>query len=252
MVLTHPRLRNHPNIVQLFWYDLVEESDLLFTPALVIELASHGSLSAVLEARGSQLSQEARKQITCDVCSSLLALHQASFIHGDVKADNFLVFPSSDGHNEFTVKISDFGSVILLKSAGDRHLRYYGTPRTNAPEVDQQSARLKPDEDALKRCDNYSLGLLIFEIAVQALTGELTKKDRTVLQFALSGLAATGWRETPVMSRILTLLLAYDPAERCSDLSVVKNMLQPVRLESFSLARCFYHTLYPAGLYTNT
>lgn len=239
MVLTHPRLRLHPNIVSLFWYDLVEESDGLYTPALILERATLGSLSDLLDVRQSRLSYECKRCLCLDICSGLLALHQAFVVHGDVKSDNVLIFPSSTSPGRYAAKITDFGSIISTATPiNGEYPRYHGTPLTNAPEVGEQSGLGKLDAMGLIRCDNYSLGLLIFQTATGTLHQEVTTKNAGVLESALCQLQQAGHPDEieKVLMQVLEHLLTYEPSRRCCDLSIIKNLLRPVQSNDLSVA----------------
>jgi serine/threonine protein kinase len=239
-ILTHPKLRLHPNIVQLFWYDLVEESDGKYTPALIMEKAVFGSLSDILDGHRSSMSSQSQRSLCLDVCSGLLALHKAFVAHGDVKSDNVLIFPSSTGSGEYTAKLADFGSIIsLVKPAQGEYPRYHGTPITNAPEVSEQARRL--DAAGLVLCDNYSLGLLIFQIATGDLNESITAKTPSVLDTALEMISQANHPNEfeNALIRVLTHLLAYEPFRRCHDLSIIQNLLRPIQGEDLTFERYY-------------
>jgi serine/threonine protein kinase len=239
-VLTHPKLRAHPNIVRLFWYDLVEESNGVFTPALIMEQAVSGSLSDCLDAPRYPLSHEAKRSLCLDVCSGLLALHQASMVHGDVKSDNVLVFQSPVTPAEKIAKLTDFGSIIsTIRPDEGEYPRYRGTPITNAPEVGDQSTIGRLDAIGLVRCDNYSLGLLIFQIITSNLDEDVTRKDFRVLERALNQLMRAILPDDMkgMFQRAFKHLLTYRPSDRCYDLSIIINLLQPLKTENLSLEK---------------
>lgn len=239
-MLTHSKLRAHPNIVRLLWYDLVEESNGVFTPALIMEQAVSGSLSDHLNAPRYPLSHEAKRSLCLDICSGLLALHQASVVHGDVKSDNVLVFQSPVNPAEKTAKLTDFGSIIsTIRPDEGEYPRYHGTPITNAPEVGDQSTIGRLDAIGLVRCDNYSLGLLIFQIITGDLDEDVTRKDFGVLERALNQLMQASLPDEMkgMLQRAFTHLLTHKPSDRCYDLSIIINLLQPLQAEDLSLEK---------------
>ncbi|KAJ3548162.1 hypothetical protein NM208_g1145 [Fusarium decemcellulare] len=202
-ILTHPQLRTHSNIPSLLWYDFVDAGDSKFIPALVMERATLGSLSALLRRNKENLAETAQMKICADVTSGLLALHKTGIVHGDVKTDNVLIFNSvyDDG---YLAKISDFGSAIIinLDPSADQtsSWKYYGTPATNAPEVaDQTTSKLGPAD--LRKCDKL-----------------------------LAGLSEQGRAN---VARIFQKLLTYDCKARCEDLSTIEHILRPCSLVRF-------------------
>ena len=232
--------------MRLFWYDLVEESDGIYTPALVMERAMLGSLSDLLDCRRSRLSYECKRGLCLNISSGLLALHQAFVVHGDVKSDNVLVFPSSMSPGLYTAKITDFGSIISTASPlNGEYPRYHGTPLTNAPEVGEQSGLGKLDAIGLIRCDNYSFGLLILQTATGSLNQKVTMKDAEVLKSAFHLLSQAGhpYESEKVLTQVLEHLLAYEPSRRCCDLSIIKNLLRPVQSNDLSVAEYDSHLM---------
>jgi serine/threonine protein kinase len=154
-ILAHPPLQAHPNIAKL----LGDSPG--FTPQLVMELATFGSLKTFLEQ--NSVSEITKKELCHDIACGLDALHQCMIVHGDVKQDNVLVFPHPT--RTFTARVSDFEHAVL--EANTSH--YLGTPIYNAPEVHglmrenvrvQQSLSLTQ----LFLCDAFAFGLLVFEI----------------------------------------------------------------------------------------
>lgn len=93
------------------------EEDGVFVPALVVERAPHGSLHDVLQHEFPSLTMQDRINLCIDATTGLMALHQAQIIHGDVKAENILIFNSPDplGPKKYVAKLSDFGSIIKKK-----------------------------------------------------------------------------------------------------------------------------------------
>jgi serine/threonine protein kinase len=242
-VLTHPRIQQHPNIVQLLSYDLIENGNNIFSPAFVIERATLGSLSDVLDAKFKTLTPDTRTSIISDVNSGLLALHCSDVVHGDIKTDNVLVFPSH--HAPFMIaKLTDFGSIIPLgQAATGSNTKYYGTRKTNSPEVGHQSTTFQLDSIGLLRCDSYSLGLLIIESIIGSLPDDLTSKDDAVLGAAIGYLERSdlSFEQGQPIRKTLELLLCYEPDKRCYDLALIENVVRPARMDSIALLRWEHH-----------
>jgi len=180
--------------------------------------------------------------IICDVTSGLLALHQSDIVHGDVKVDNVLIFPDmTQNVSGMRAKLTDFGSIISLSQETFAQLtRYYGTQRTNAPEVGLQSTSRRLDAAGLIRCDCYSLGLLAMEVILGDLSDHLVDKSPSVLGIALQEVGTSNLRDPEKRSISLAIpqFLAHNSEDRCFDLALVHSMLQPANVEDFGLLRC--------------
>jgi hypothetical protein len=127
----------------------------------------------------------------------------------------------------------------MVKPTKGEYARYGGTPITNAPRVDEQGSRLRLDTAGLVRCANYSLGILIFEIATGSLDETITGKTTIVMATVLERVSRSEHPQEfkSVMNRVLTHLLAYEPSHRCYDLSITQNLLQPIQAEDLTLKR---------------
>ena len=226
LALSHHSLRSHPNIVRLLYYDLVDDGDKNI-PTLIMERAKYGSLAGHLEA-GIAMTEENKISLCADVTAGLVALHQAEIVHGDVKADNVLVFESPDPHRRFLAKLTDFGSIVSIAPSDVGTSRYYGTRLYNAPEVDEQSGNKTLGADGLVKCDAYSLGLLIMHIITGELSESLTAQDRNVLKEALQFLAQANLRQEVhlAVESALEKLLPWSPKQRCVDLALVHEVLK--------------------------
>jgi Protein kinase domain len=150
--LGHPPLVNHPNIVNLLeiaWgSNPFEPTHRL--PVIVLEYADRGSLAAL---QGKQdLPTHVRLSLCLDVAQGLDILHRCGIIHGDMKAENVLIF--SHLEKKYIAKIADFGfSVVGEAAAFAMHLA--GTRPWKAPETTGPVQR-----DQLKLTDVYSYGFL--------------------------------------------------------------------------------------------
>ena len=198
-------------------------------PALILERAHHGSLANLLDdSIPVRVPGENQVSLCADVTAGLLAIHNAGIAHGDVKADNVLVFQSSNNMKPYIAKLSDFGSIISLSPTQAAATRYYGTTLVNAPEVDSQSAWNSLDTRGFIACDNYSLGLLLVQIIAHKLNKRLTAKDRYVLAEARQLVEKAQISNELISTVIIAIecLLPWEPQERCSDLTFVLNVLR--------------------------
>lgn len=225
------------------YYDLVEDGNKLAVPALIVERAKYGSLADFLQVdlRENISSNDEKRDICADITSGLLALHRSEVVHGDVKTENVLIFDSSQPGRMFTAKLADFGSIIPIAPSQTEYGRYYGTKLTNAPEVGEQSMETALDALGLLKCDNYSLGLLFVNVVVGGLEEALTFKNLEVLDIALRCVSNSKiGLETEnhnALSRVLELLLPWDPQKRTSDLALVLELLRPWTFSDTNLIR---------------
>lgn len=154
-ILLHTPIRRHSNIVDILtigWTRLsLHETPCL--PIVFVEYASHGTLAHYLN--DNTIDPAVKNSISQDIVRGLEALHSCGITHGDLKTDNVLIFPCSDGPYPVKAKLSDFGSSIFETEAGTK-LRGC-TPPWNAPEWHKNFA-----PSLLHKTDLYSLGLLIW------------------------------------------------------------------------------------------
>ncbi|KAJ0414707.1 kinase-like domain-containing protein [Aspergillus carlsbadensis] len=126
LIMNHPPLAHHSNIVRLLGYGWEIEQQQL-SPFITVELAPAGSLRNYL--RDSAKPFRTKEILASDIASGLMALHKCGIIHGDLKLDNVLVVPSLDRPCMATARIADFGHSIILNSATEADLHYFGTGR---------------------------------------------------------------------------------------------------------------------------
>jgi serine/threonine protein kinase len=158
-VLSHPPLREHPNIIDLFGVAWEEKPDWAgyCWPVVVLEYAGCGNLIDFFTLRDFDVSWAMKLQLALNVVEALGALHQCGIIHGDLKAENVLVMRDSDG--TFRAKLCDFGFAIIKADYRDEvtQVPIWGfTPRWAAPELRHGNLSL----DLAETADTYSLGLL--------------------------------------------------------------------------------------------
>lgn len=174
-ILTHPRIRRHPNIASLLGYAW-DETAAGYAPILIMELATSGDARNFLASE--ELSDEAALSLCRDIASGLEALHVNSIVHGDVKLENILIYTGTNG--QYLAKVSD---LERSPQNGDCNV-YRGTKIYNAPEVQAAQQRDNPIPRAeLWLCDVFSFGLLVLEVLSRARWyGELPEGDALVAQ----------------------------------------------------------------------
>ncbi|KAH7085286.1 hypothetical protein BKA63DRAFT_14064 [Paraphoma chrysanthemicola] len=164
-VLGHKPLHDHENIVTMTEINMAIRSSnpLQIAPALCLERAPHGTLDSFQQVVSkSQVNWAMRKMLCYDVAAGLKALHECGIVHGDVKAENVLIFDHPV--RGYVAKISDFGSAVIMPDGESqpRKIRLPAyTPPWNAPEA---TSYMTPSE--LPLTDVYSLGLLMWRILV--------------------------------------------------------------------------------------
>jgi serine/threonine protein kinase len=163
-VLAHHPIRQHENIVKFL--GIAWETDPLDLarrwPVIIMEHATYGTLSDFLNPTDSvTIPFKQKVSLALDVVLGLKALHACGILHGDVKADNVLIFrnrePDASNQRPIHAKVADFGGVLFDMQA--TLAVPSGTRPWNAPEWRE---RLSPV--SLLKTDIYSLGFLIFRI----------------------------------------------------------------------------------------
>ncbi|XP_038696000.1 serine/threonine-protein kinase EDR1-like isoform X2 [Tripterygium wilfordii] len=142
------RLR-HPNVV-LFMGAVTRPPHF----SILTEFLPRGSLYRLLHRSNSQLDERRRLRMAVDVAKGMNYLHTShpTIVHRDLKSPNLLV------DKNWVVKVCDFGlsrmkhhTFLSSKSAA-------GTPEWMAPEVLR-------NEPANEKCDVYSFGVILWELA---------------------------------------------------------------------------------------
>src|SRR5215213_6716959 len=153
----------HPNIVQMFAYDIADES-----PYLVMEYIPGPSLAAYLKALHEQKQRMPIgmvAQVLKSIAGALDYAHAKGIVHRDIKPANVLL-RSRAGTVELNKPLpqdvepvlTDFGLVRLLDS----------TMHTTAGSVSGTPTYMSPEqargEKVDKRTDIYSLGIMLYEM----------------------------------------------------------------------------------------
>ncbi len=202
---------SHPNIVHI--YDVGECEG---TRYIAMELAEGTTLRRVLE--DAPLRPERLLEIARQLAEGLAKAHAAGIVHRDLKPENVMV--SEDG----LVKILDFGLAKLSTPAWavdsematlarTRHGMLIGTVEYMSPE--QASGK-----SADSRSDQFSLGLILYEMA----TGKIAFQRETAAQTLASIIEKTPPPMAKLnpgiphgLERIVDRCLAKDPARRYAD-----------------------------------
>jgi len=192
---------NDPHIIQIYFI-----GDDFGQTYFVMEFVDGESLGSVLK-REVKLKPEQTAKIIHQTALGLSTAHDKGVIHRDIKPGNLML--SGRG----AVKIADFGIALTtqdfskkLTSTGE----FVGTPGYLSPEV----CLGKPVD---QRSDIFSLGIVMFE----CLAGRMPFTDESPLGLMLEVVKAEipdvctlNAEVDPELSRILTRMIAKDPAER--------------------------------------
>jgi eukaryotic-like serine/threonine-protein kinase len=144
---------NHPHVVSI--YDTGEmEADTAPCHYIVMEHCGGGTLGGLLRDEGP-FSSERVASIGAAVCEALAYAHSKNILHRDVKPGNILL--GDDG----LLKVGDFG---IAKAIAEKHDitttgQILGTVAYISPEY-------ATDQDLDARSDLYSLGVVLYELAV--------------------------------------------------------------------------------------
>jgi len=146
----------HPNIVQLYDFDVDAETG---QPYIVMEFIEGEPLEQYVverEAHGSPLSLAEIESIMSDMCAALAYAHRNGMVHRDVKLAN--IMRDKDGRHI----LNDFGLAKLAAGPSITASGVFGTPDYMSPE--QIMSR-----EVDGRTDLYALGVILYRL----LTGRM-------------------------------------------------------------------------------
>ena len=132
-----------PRVVRL--YSVFQDSVNIY---FVLEYCAGGSLAGYMVARG-RFSDAELATVIYQVSEGLIFIHDAGFIHRDIKPGNILI--DSEGH----LKITDFNLSCGMGDTCD--VGWGGTHAYSPPEVFSRRPRFN------ELCDVWSLGVVTFE-----------------------------------------------------------------------------------------
>ena len=152
----------HPHIVNVFDQGVAD------LPYIVMEFVDGPSLREVLLQRG-RLSPREALAVVEPICAALARAHAAGVVHRDIKPENVLI--AADG----AVKVADFGIARALAETS------HTATGTLVGSVHYLAPELMGGADASARSDQYSLGVVLFEL----LTGRKPLPAETPMAVAM-------------------------------------------------------------------
>ena len=213
---------SHPNIVKLIDFGQDRDRGLLY---LVMELVNGHNLADLI-ARG-RLRMALALEVAYQVCGALTEPHARGVIHRDLKPDNLLLVPISDGTVQ--AKVLDFGIARALESntklTGTGMI--CGTPAYMAPEQ-AQNEQLDP------RTDLYGLGVILYEM----LSGWPPFSGTSSLQIMLKHIqeVPTPLRDLlppatlpPDVENLVYDMMSKDRAERPTTAREIRDRIEHIR-----------------------
>ena len=194
-------LLDHPNIIQVFDYDVDPETN---RPYIVFKFIEGETLEAYLtrlQADNRMLESAEVEQIISDLCAALSHAHQKGVVHRDIKPGN--VMRDKSGR----LILTDFGLARLQADAGTTS-GIIGTWAYISPE------RLK-GEKIDGRADLYALGVMLYRL----LAGQLPFPPQSAISDHLSAPVPdpriTRPDLSPNLARFVMKCMAKSPGDRC-------------------------------------
>jgi serine/threonine protein kinase len=155
-----------------------------------------------------RLNFKSKLDLCHNVADGLLAMHECGVVHGDVKPENILIFPSRTSDNAFVAKLTDFGHSVFANSGLSTMPAF--TPMWCAPELSPgMSSTKRMTFQEMKQTDYYSYGLVVLSIMI----------DRPYYKYLED--ADTLKLEDTMLEKTRNLLYDVDREKSDSDLDLV-------------------------------
>ena len=196
----------HPNLIQI--YDVGVHDG---RPYMIVQYIDGPDLESLLYSEAA-LGFGAAAAAGIQLMRALDALHQAGFIHRDVKPSNGLV--NSRGE----VRLADFGLVRPIIDFTDPRSKIFGTPAYMSPEQ-LQALPLGPATDV------YGLGASIFHLASGHLPFEGSNMILAHIVEPPPDIRAWIPDAPEIFARLLQAMMDKDPARRPAAHEIIELLL---------------------------
>ena len=146
-------MMRHKHVIR--YVGLVETEDEM---ALVMELASGGSMANLIAKRANGLGVETGEvfEMLAQTADALDYIHSQGIIHRDIKPDNIL-FAHAEGTGPLYIKLADFGVAAVLNTVVSALMSKVGTPAYASPERGN-------DKPYGAMADMWALGVVLIEL----------------------------------------------------------------------------------------
>lgn len=207
----------HPNIVRVIETGETKRGQ----PYYVMELLEGVNLRKLLQFHG-RFSPAEVLELFEPICKAVQAVHDAGFVHRDIKASNVLVV---DNHGERVVKLLDFGIAKMVHGEAGPGLTEPGATLGSAHNMAPEQVRC---EKLDARADIYALGVVMFQL----LTGEYPYQAEDPRQIAVMHLHAPAPRPssrtavTPAVDAVVLRCLEKQAARRFGSANELLASLQ--------------------------
>lgn len=199
----HPVL-NHEGIVKCYYCKEDEEGILM-----IQEYVTDGSLLDYYGKKRLLMEFEVRN-IFNQVISAVQYMHSSGIVHRDIKADNILIYASTQ-----TIKLADMGFADRFTS-DKLFLNYPGTLAYSPPEVLQGRPHYGPPRDV------WSLGVLLYILLTGKYPFGSQANSKTKAKILNEEPDYTNPRILPLAKDLICKILCKDPTKRIT-LDGIKN-----------------------------
>lgn len=219
-ILADAKLKNHPSLPHILGVFFQEESPLEVRPCLIFDLAISDLETYLRTWRSPGISMRNMTALCSQVANGICAMHAYGLVHGDIKAQNVLLFRRE---GEINATIADLGTCGVPSQS----MMIPGTRAFWAPENHVQS----PFHTLMNRSprDVYSFGLLIFSVLTYCNDGPFPDKSQFNIQHddnkcweVLVGRLPHG--EILGLQNVMRSCVRADPAARPAIFEVCKEL----------------------------